>query len=339
MWRRRAQSAAEVALDLGTSRVRVVVRGRGVVLDEPSVVVLDESASGRSVRAVGAEAAAMAPREGTRRVQPLRGGAVEDWPAFEHLVRWALERAGASPGAEVLVASHGDASETERRALDAALRAAGVGRLRRVDSLLAGALGAQLPVTTAAGSMVLSVGAGRTQAGVITAHGVATRRSVAVAGDAMDAAIVHWLRRLHHVVLPPLGATRLKLDIGCAQLPPTPLRTRIVARDLGTGQAVTLDVDASQTMEALKETVQRVVTTAVEVLRETSPDLCADVLERGLVLVGGSARLRGLDSTLRDALSVPCLLADEPELAVARGLLRLLEEPALLLLVEDEPAP
>lgn len=336
--KREATPIPVLGLDLGTSRVRAVARDGRVVVDEPALVAWEEGPTGRRLVGVGDEALRAAGRPGVRTVQPVRGGAFEDWAGVEALARYAMERAApsATPRA-VVVAVPGDASETERRALDASLRSAGAQAVHRVDTMLAAGLGSGAWARSPEGSMIVATGAGRTEAAILARHGVAVRRAARIGGDAMDAALVHWLRREHHVLVPPAVAERVKLDVGAARVLPGVLQTRLRARDLGTGQPVTLDIASPHTVEALREVVERVVQTVLDTLRDASPELSADVLERGLLLVGGAARLRDLDAVLRQATGLPCLLVDEPERVVVTGLGRLLADPTLLRELEDEP--
>lgn len=330
----------DLGLDLGSTRLRAITREGVLVVDQPSCVAWEEGPSGRRVIAVGDDALARAGTPGVRVVQPVRGGAWEDWAGVEQLARHALAAAGlAGRAARVLVAVPGDATETERRALDASLRAAGASATHRVDAVLAAAVGIGAPLETATGSMIVAIGGGRTEAAVLTLDGVAVRRALRVAGEAMDTALVQWLRRQHQVLLPASAAERLKHDVGAARPLDHLLQTRIRARDLGSGQPVLLDVEAGHTAEAMREVVDRIVAGVVEVLRETPPELSADVLERGVLLVGGGARLRGLDAALREATGLVCLLVDEPERAVVAGLGKLLRAPERLRAVEDEPQP
>jgi rod shape-determining protein MreB len=327
-WRKPARPT--IALDLGSVSTRVVAAERGLVADLPSVVALQDGNDGRRAVAVGGKAHELLGRgvPGLRVVQPIRGGLIEDYEASEHLLRHALEQGGgAAP--RILVAVPFDATETERRALQSAARAAGAAEVEVVAAPLAAAIGAQLHVREPVGAMVVLVGGGRTEIAVVSLGGIVVRRSLRVAGEAMDAHLVAWLRRRHHVMVGAPTAERVKLDVGAARPTERPTQTRIRGRDLSTGAPVVLDVSSNDVADAVREPVERIRDAVLDALRETPPELCADVLASGVILVGGGARLAGLDLVLRDATGLPILHAEHPEHAVAHGLARLLDDAGL----------
>lgn len=322
---------ADVGLDLGSTTTRAVARG-GQRLTLPSLVAIQHGPTGRSAVAFGEEARKLVGRTSgdTKVLQPVRGGVIQDYEASEHLLRHVLSALGGGARPRLLVTVPPDATEPERRALQESARAAGCRDVRLVNAVLAQAVGAQLPVREPQGSMIVAIGGGRTDVAVVSLGGIVVRRGLRVAGEAMDAALAQWLRRHHQIMIGGPTAERIKLDVGAAQSPAHVQQTRVRGRDLGSGAPVVLDVLGAHVAEAVAEVVGRIRDGVVETLRETPPDLAADVLERGVMLTGGGSRLRELDTVLRHAAGVAFLHADRPEDAAVDGLATLLDDAALL---------
>jgi rod shape-determining protein MreB len=328
------RSTAEVAIDLGTSNTRIVVRGRGIVVDEPSVVATQRGVRGREVVAVGGEAKRMLGRTpaGTSVLRPIRNGVVDDFEASEQLLSHLLKRVTTRTlrRPRLLVCMHSDTSEVERRAVQESARAAGGREVVLVASGLVAALGADLPVTDAVGSMIVDVGGGRTEAAVVSLGGIVVRRSIPVAGDQMDAAIQNWATSVHNLQIGERTAEKLKLRVGCAMEPARGATMRIRGRDLGSGNPRELDVTSSDLAEALSGPVQAIQEVVRAVLSEVPPELAADIVERGILLCGGGGKLLGLDHALRGSTGLPVLHTEEPMSCVARGAAVLLDDPPLL---------
>jgi rod shape-determining protein MreB and related proteins len=323
--------AADLGVDLGTASTRVVARGRGVVLDVPSVVATAPRARGREVVAIGEEARKMIGRvpEGTKVSRPVRGGVVADFEATEQLVRALLKQAGGSGlrKPRLLVAIPSGTTEVERRAVQDSAHAAGAGQVWLVPAPLAAAIGADLPVQDAVGSMIVDVGAGRTHVAVVSLGGLVVCRSQQVAGDHLDDAIALWLRTEHALVVGERTAETLKIRVGSV----TPeihhdLQMRVRGRDLPTGRPRELDVASHDVASAIGGAIERVRELVLEALQETPPELAADIVDRGVLLCGGTSHLRGLDARLRDDTGLPVLQAEQPTGCVARGLARMLDE-------------
>lgn len=332
--------AAEIAIDPGSWTMRVATRGDRPPWSIPSIVARTVGPDGARVSLTGGEARARLESGGEHggAVRPIRGGVVEDWDGVEALLRVAVNQTlgAAAPQARALVAIPADATETERRAWLEVLRAAGLAGGRLVPSGLAAALGAQLPISLATGSMIVVVGAGRTEAVVCSVAGTVVRRSVRVAGEAMDAQIAQWLRRNHNLLVSPPVAERIKVEVGAARPPTHFVQMRVSGRDLATGSPTVFDIHGAHVAEAVRDAVERIRDVVLEVLRDTPPELCADLLGSGVFLAGGGARLRELDGVLRDATGLPILLADHPERAVLDGLVKLLGDADLLDRVTQE---
>ena len=325
---------ATLGVDLGSTTTRIVQRGEGVVQELPTVVAIQDDPSGRQAVAIGNEARQMLGRTqgAVRVVRPVRGGVIEDWDALELFLGKALEPwlGSRRKGPMVVLAVPTEATETERRALQASAQAAGCQGAHLVSSALAGAIGALLPVDAPSGSMLVGIGGGRTEVAVISLGGLVVRRTIRVAGEAMDAQLVQWLRRHHDLMVGPASSERIKIEVGGARPPARPLQVRIRGRDLSTGAPRVVDVQGADVAEAIREPVGRILEVVLDALRETPPELSADILDSGVILVGGAARLRDLDASLRDKTGLPFLLAEQPDRAVALGLATLLADPERL---------
>ncbi len=328
------RTTADLAVDLGTSNTRLALRGKGVVVDQPSVVATTQGPRGREVAAVGEEARRMLGRTpaGTHVVRPVRDGVVADFEATEQLLRHLLQRVPARGllRPRLLVCIPSSTTEVERRAVLESTRAAGGRDVQLVATALAAAVGAGLPVQDPVGNLILDVGGGRIEVAVTSLGGLVVRRSVPVAGDAMDESIRRWLRDARGLQVGERTAEQLKTRIGSALPMVDPPTMRIRGRDLESGSPRELDVDANDLVTALQPVVHRIRDVVLEVLRETPPELSADIVDRGALVCGGGARLHGLTALLRDATGLPVLLADHPDRAVVSGAARMLEDPELL---------
>jgi rod shape-determining protein MreB len=327
--------AADLGVDLGTANTRIVARGRGIVLDVPSAVATAARAKGREVVAVGDDAKKMIGRtpEGVRVVRPVRGGLVADFEATEQLLRALLKQVGGSGlrKPRLLVCVPSGTAEAERRAVQESARAAGAGAVLLVPAPLAAALGADLPVNDPVGSMIVDVGGGRTHVAVLSLGGMVVRRSLQVAGDDLDEALMAWLRNTHSLLVGERTAETLKVRVG--SLTPaqhTELRMRIRGRDTATGRPRELDVSAADVATAVAGTIAQVRGVVLEALRETPPELSADIVDRGVLMCGGTSHLRGLDAVLREDTGLAVLQAEHPAHCVIRGAERLLDDAEFL---------
>lgn len=327
------RATAELAVDLGTSNTRVGLRGRGVVLEQPSFVAIQAGARGREVVAVGQEARRMLGRTpaGTQVVRPVRDGVVADFEATEQLLRHLLKRVPSTGllRPRLLVCIPSSTTEVERRAVIESTRAAGAREIHLVATALAAAVGAGLAIAEPVGNMIVDVGGGRVEVAITSMGGLVVRRSVPIAGDAMDEAIRRWLHAARGLQVGERTAELLKRRIGTATPMDDPPTMRVRGRDLESGAPRELDVSANDLVEPLGAMVERIRDVVLEVLRETPPELSADIVAQGVLVCGGSARLHGLTEVLREATGLPVLLADNPEQAVALGAVRMLEDGAL----------
>lgn len=328
-----ARMAADLAVDLGTACTRVVVRGRGLVIEAPTVVATQQGPRGRTVVAVGADARKMMGRTpaGMSVVRPVRNGVVADFEATEQLLRHLLAAAGARSlfRPRLLVCIPSGTTEVERRAVQESARAAGAREVYLVATAMAAAIGAGLPVTEPVGSVIIDTGAGRTDIGVISLGGLVVRQSLEVAGDSLDDAIRSWLRRNHSLEIAERTAETLKHHIGAASPHAEPRKMRIRGRDTVAAAPRELDVTTADIAEAIDAPINRIRRAVLETLRETPPELSADICERGILLCGGGSMLRELETLIREDTGVAVLHTEDPARCVARGAAVLLEDPAL----------
>jgi len=326
--------SADMAIDLGTANTLVYVKGRGIVLAEPSVVAIADVRGKKQVVAVGEEAKQMLGRTPgyITASRPLRDGVIADFEVAEemikHFIRKVHNRRGfASPLIIVCVPSGSTA--VERRAIQESAESAGARKVALIEEPMAAAIGAGLPVTEPSGSMVVDIGGGTTEVAVISLGGIVYSRSIRVGGDKMDEAIISYIRRSHNLLIGESSAERLKMDIGAASQTDEPghgpLR-EVRGRDLMNGVPREVLVSQNQIAESLAEPVGAIVESVKVALENTPPELAADIVDKGIVLTGGGALLNRLDQVLRDATGLAVVVAENPLQCVALGTGRALEE-------------
>ena len=325
--------SADMAIDLGTANTLVYVKGRGIVLNEPSVVALQEEKGRKAVLAVGNEAKQMLGRTpgSIQAIRPLCDGVIADFEVAEemikHFIRKVHNRKGwTSPMVVICVPSGSTA--VERRAIQESAEAAGARKVFLIEEPMAAAIGAGLPITEPTGSMVVDIGGGTTEVAVLSLSGIVYARSVRVGGDMMDEAIIGYIRRNHNVLVGEGSSERIKKEIGSA-CPPDDGEGRVMevkGRDLMNGVPKQLEITERQIAESLAEPVAAIVEAVKVALEHTAPELAADIVDKGIVLTGGGALLGNLDYVLRHSTGLPVSLADAPLSRVALGPGRCLEE-------------
>jgi rod shape-determining protein MreB len=326
--------SADMAIDLGTANTLVYVKGRGIVLNEPSVVAIAESRGKKHVVAVGEEAKQMLGRTPgfITASRPLRDGVIADFEVAEEMIKHFIRkvpgrRGWASPLIIVCVPSGSTA--VERRAIQESAESAGARRVQLIEEPMAAAIGAGLPVTEPSGSMIVDIGGGTTEVAVISLGGIVFSRSVRVGGDKMDEAIISYIRRSHNLLIGESSAERIKMDVGAASIPINheegPFR-EVRGRDLINGVPREVIVSQGQIAESLSEPVTAIIEAVKVALENTPPELAADIVDRGIVMTGGGALLHGLDQVLRDATGLSVVVAENPLQCVALGTGRALEE-------------
>jgi len=326
--------SADLAIDLGTANTLIYVKGRGIVLDEPSVVAIENLRGRKQVLAVGNEAKRMVGRTpgNIEAVRPLRDGVIADFEVAEemikHFIRKVHNRRGfASPHVVVCVPSGSTA--VERRAIGEAAEHAGARRVELIDEPMAAAIGAGLPVTDPTGSMVVDIGGGTTEVAVISLNGIVYARSIRVGGNTMDEAIINYIRRNHSLLIGDGTAEAIKIRIGSACLPEDGNGEimEIKGRDLMNGVPKEIVISQRQIAESLAEPVNAIIEAVKVALEHTAPELSADIVDKGILMTGGGSLLGNLDFLLRHATGLPVSLANEPLTCVALGTGQALEHP------------
>ena len=324
--------SADMAIDLGTANTLVYVKGRGIVLNEPSVVAIQTKAGKKHVLAVGNEAKLMLGRTpgNIEAIRPMRDGVIADFEVAEEMIKHFIRkvhnrRSFASP--QIVVCVPSGATAVERRAIQESALSAGARRVNLIEEPVAAAIGAGLPVSEPTGSMVVDVGGGTTEVAVLSLGGVVYSRSVRVGGDKMDEAIIAYIRRMHNLLVGEASSERIKKEIGSA-CPPADgngLTMEIKGRDLMNGVPKEVTIGQRQIAESLSEPVSAIVEAVKVALESTPPELAADIVDKGIVLTGGGALLANLDQVLREETGLPVSIADEPLSCVALGTGRALE--------------
>ena len=325
--------SADMAIDLGTANTLVYVKGKDIVLNEPSVVAIADVKGKKQVLAVGEEAKQMLGRTpgNIQAIRPLRDGVIADFEIAEDMIKYFIRkvhnrRSFASPLIVVCVPSGSTA--VERRAIQESAEAAGARKVFLIEEPMAAAIGAGLPVTEPTGSMVVDIGGGTTEVAVLSLGGIVYSRSVRVGGDKMNEAIIAYIRRNHNLLVGERSAERIKEEIGSA-CPPEEGEGRsmeIKGRDLMNGVPKELVITERQIAESLAEPVSAIIEAVKAALEHTEPELAADIVDKGIVLTGGGALLSNMDYVLRYATGLPVSIAEEPLSCVVLGTGRALEE-------------
>ncbi|MAI11923.1 MAG: rod shape-determining protein [Rhodospirillaceae bacterium TMED167] len=325
--------SADMAIDLGTANTLVYVKGKNIVLNEPSVVAIAKVRDKKQVLAVGEEAKQMLGRTpgNIEAIRPLRDGVIADFDIAEDMIKYFIRkvhnrRSFASPLVVICVPSGSTA--VERRAIQESAEAAGARRVFLIEEPMAAAIGAGLPVTEPTGSMVVDIGGGTTEVAVLSLGGIVYAQSVRVGGDKMNDAIIAYIRRNHNLLVGESSAERIKEEIGSA-CPPEDGEGRtmeIKGRDLMNGVPKELVISERQISESLAEPISQIIEAVKSALEHTAPELAADIVDKGIVLTGGGALLGNMDYVLRYATGLPVSIADGPLSCVAMGTGRALEE-------------
>ena len=325
--------SADMAIDLGTANTLVYVKGRGIMLNEPSVVAIAQYNGRKQVLAVGDEAKMMLGRTpgNITAIRPLRDGVIADFEVAEEMIKHFIRkvhkrRSLASP--QMIICVPSGSTAVERRAIRESAESAGARKVWLIEEPMAAAIGAGLPVTEPTGSMVVDIGGGTTEVGVLSLGGIVYARSVRVGGDKMDEAIVGYLRRNHSLLVGEGSAERIKKEIGSA-CPPEEGDGRVIAirgRDLVNGVPKELVITERQIAESIAEPVGAILEAVKVALEHTEPELAADIVGKGIVLTGGGALLGNIDLLLRHSTGLPVSIADDPLSCVALGAGRCLEE-------------
>jgi rod shape-determining protein MreB and related proteins len=328
--------AGDLAIDLGTANTLIYSKNRGIVCNEPSMVALRHDAKGiRRVLAVGSEAKAMLGRTPGSVVvtRPLSDGVIADFEAAREMLRFFIRKVRKRRfmlRPRVVISVPTEISAVERRAVKESAESAGAREVILMDEPIAAALGAGLPILEPVGSMIVDIGGGTSDVAVLSMGAVVASRSVRMAGDKMDRAIMEQVKRRHNLRIGERTAEMLKLMLGSAIAEPEARSLEIMGRDEMSGQPKTVEIDDEEIRDALKGPVNQLVESVHMVLEQTPPELLKDVADNGVVLTGGGALLRNLDVLISEEIGVTAKISDDPLSAVVRGVGRIVEEPSLL---------
>jgi len=321
----------DIGIDLGTANTLVSVHGRGIVIDEPSVVAIDKVT--KQVLAIGAEAKRMVGRTPSSivAVRPLRDGVISDFAVTERMLQYFIrsvhDRFGMGiPKPRVVVGIPSGATEVEKRAVHDAAIAAGARSAYLIEEPMAAAIGANLPVMDAAGSMIVDIGGGTTEVAVLALGGIVVSSSVRAAGDAMDQALIHYARQVHNLLIGERSAEQIKVTAGSAFPLDEEHTIDLRGRDLATGLPKTVEVSTVELRDALSPVTNEIVRAVRSTIEVTPPELVADLMMHGIAMAGGGSLLRGLDRRIATETRFPVYVAEEPLRAVVRGCAESLEE-------------
>jgi len=322
-----------ISIDLGTANTLIYVRDRGIVLNEPSVVAVqdDYSRGGKVIVAVGSDAKSMLGRTpgNITAVRPMKDGVIADFTYTEKMLQYFIAKVHDNrllkPSPRVLVCVPVGSTQVERRAIRESAEGAGARTVAIVSEPMAAAVGAGLPVQEARGSMVLDIGGGTSEVAVISLNGIVYAQSARIGGDRFDEAIISYVRRNYGILIGETTAERIKIEIGSAYPGQTVREISVKGRNLSEGVPRSFTLNSNEILEALQEPLQGIVGAVKQALEQTPPELGSDVADRGIVVTGGGALLRDIDKLITEETGVPVVIAEDPLTCVARGGGRILE--------------
>ena len=315
--------STDMAIDLGTANTLVVVKGQGVVLNEPSVVAVVDEKGKKSVIAVGDEAKTMLGRTpgNIQAIRPLKNGVIADFIVTEEMIKHFIKKVHnkksfANP--RILICVPTGSTPVERKAIQDSALAAGARRVQLIEEPIAAAIGANLPIQEATGSMVVDIGGGTTEIAVMSLGGVVYSNSMRIAGDSMDQALIYYMRKKFNLLIGDASAEKLKKEIGTA-LATSNNTYQVKGRDLRSGTPKEISLREEDTAEALSQTLSQIMAGIKDALENTPPELSADLVDMGLTLTGGGALLKNMDKFIAKETGLPVQIADDPLACVAIG--------------------
>jgi rod shape-determining protein MreB len=314
--------ARKIGIDLGTANVLVYVKGRGIVLSEPSVVAL--STKDNRIKAVGADALAMLGREpeSIEVVRPLRNGVIADYDITQAMLKYFIEKANgrfSMSKPDVMICIPAGVTTVEMRAVKRAAEEAGARTAYLIREPLAAAIGANIPVAQPSGNLIIDIGGGTTEVAVISLNDIVVSNSVRVGGNKFDEAIAAYVKRKYNVLIGERTAESIKIEIGSALMLDRPLTMQVRGRDQVAGLPRTIEINSNEITEAIQDPLEAVVNATRAVLADTPPELSSDIIDKGMVMTGGGSMLRRVNDLLTDVTGVPCYVADQPANCVAIG--------------------
>ncbi|MFA6687133.1 MAG: rod shape-determining protein [Desulfuromonas sp.] len=326
----------DLAIDLGTANTLVYLKGKGIVVSEPSVVAVQKEASGaKKVLAVGVEAKKMLGRTpgSIVAIRPMKDGVIADFDITEEMLRYFIQKVHnrkALVRPRIVICVPSGITQVEKRAVKESAESAGAREVYLVEEPMAAAIGAGLPITEASGNMIVDVGGGTTEVAIISLAGIVYAQSVRVGGDKLDEAITQHLKRQYNMLIGERTSEQIKIEIGSAMEGEEELTMDVKGRDMVTGIPRTLNIGSAEIRVAMSETVNAIVEAVRVALERTPPELAADIVDKGIVLAGGGAMLRNMDELLRKETGLPVVIAEDPLSCVVLGSGKILDELDLL---------
>ncbi|MCL5074237.1 MAG: rod shape-determining protein [Chloroflexi bacterium] len=328
----------DIGIDLGTANTLVTVKGKGIIIDEPSVVAINKKT--KKILAIGAEAKRMVGRTPANivAIRPLKDGVIGDFDVAEQMLRYFIQKAnhqfGYSGRPRVVIGIPSGVTEVEKMAVHDAARNAGAREAHLIEEPMAAAIGANLPITEATGSMIVDIGGGTTEVAVFSLAGIVLSRSIRIAGDEMDQEIMQYAHQRHNLAIGERMAEEVKIAIGSAYPLPEERTAILRGRDLVTGLPKSVEISSVEIREAISSSASAIVEMVKMTIEETPPELIADLMAQGIALAGGGALLAGLDQRLSQETKMRVYVADDPLTCVVRGTAEVLEEIDILRKVE-----
>ncbi len=332
----------DMAIDLGTANTLVLVKGKGIIINEPSVVAVQKDRSGREkILAVGREAKEMVGKTpgDIRAIRPMKDGVIADFDMTEKMIRYFIEKAHSRKAflrPRVIICVPYGLTQVERKAVKESALSAGAREVFLIEEPMAAAIGAGLPVKEPHGNLVVDIGGGTTEIGVISLGGLVICKSVRTAGDKIDKSIRDFMKKNYNLLIGERIAEEIKINIGTAMPLKEPLKMIVNGRDLLSGMLTSVEITSEDIYEAMKSPLKEIADALKEILEKMPPELAGDIVENGIVLTGGGALIRNLDRYLSDLVKLPVYVSEEPLLAVAKGTGKALEEIEILQKLSNE---
>ncbi|MBR2240201.1 MAG: rod shape-determining protein [Clostridia bacterium] len=322
-------TSKDIGIDLGTANILVTLKGKGIVLKEPSVVAIDKKTG--NILATGYEAKEMLGRtpDEIKAVRPMKDGVIADFTGTQLMLKNILNKVCQRYSIRkprVIVGVPSGITEVEERAVEESVLYAGAREVYLIEEPMAAAIGSNMDVAEPSGNIIVDIGGGTTEVAVISLGGIVVSNSIRVAGDELDEDIVNYVKREMNLAIGDTTAEDIKIEIGCALPLMTDLEKEVKGRDLATGLPKTVYISSSQIQEAMQESIAKIIDVVKITLEKTPPELASDIMEKGIILAGGGALIKNLDKLLSHATGMPVLIADNPLDCVARGAGKTLEE-------------
>ena len=332
--------SSDMAIDLGTANTIVSVRGKGIIINEPSVVAVQSDKHGKDrILAVGQEAKQMIGKTplNIQAVRPMQDGVIADFEMTERMIRYFIEKAHSRKSfvrPRIIICIPYGITQVEKKAVEESAMSAGAREVYLVEEPMAAAIGAGIPVSDPSGYVIVDIGGGTTEIGVTSLGGLVLCKSIKVAGDKFDRSIVEYVRQNYNLFIGERTAENVKIEIGTAIKLDTELKMKVKGRD-NSGLLSTIELGSEGVRTALKEPLKEIVSAIKSVLENMPPDLASDIVDNGVIITGGGALIRGLDTYLAEIIKLPVKVANEPLLSVAYGTSQVLDEPELLKLISN----